>query len=63
MDNIVNIEDKRKVWLPCECLCVACSNKWDAVIHRDKHTKLECPECHLMFGAVIHIYPSESYDA
>ena len=60
MSKIIDLEDKREVWLACECLCVSCSHKWDAVIHKDRQTKLECPECRLMFGAVIHVYPSES---
>lgn len=56
MPRIIDLEDRREVWLACECLCVSCSHKWDAVIHKNRQTKLECPECRLLLGAVVHVY-------
>ena len=53
MKKIFNIEDYKSGWLPAECLCVNCSNKWIAVVHEERQTRLECPDCSEMKGAVI----------
>ena len=58
MSNVFELEDKREVWLACEILCVACSHKWGGVVHQDRQTKLECPECKELKGAVIQQYIS-----
>lgn len=56
MSKVVNLDDHKEVWLPATCLCVNCSHLWDAVVHEERMTRLECPECGEMKGAVIKMH-------
>lgn len=51
--KVINIEDHKNVWVAAKCLCVACSYTWQGVVHEDRESKLECPDCGEMKGAAI----------
>jgi len=53
-----NTENKTnsKSYFPAKCLCVNCSHIWVAIAHKNRATKLECPECGEFKGAAIINY-------
>lgn len=50
--TVINIEDQKRQWLTYGVECMACHHEWQAVVHKDKMTGLECPKCGAMEGSV-----------
>jgi len=61
MSNVVSINEYRP-HISGEARCIHCSHEWVAVVPSGT-VRLECPECSLLKGALVHTcYPKEYWE-
>ena len=55
MGDVVDLDDRRPVWIPAVCFCNECGEEFDATVHMNmaRSRRIECPECRVHSARII----------